>query len=78
MEEWNDGRVEEFDNSMIRQLEEWKDGRMEEWNETYQVCKNVKWGVKNSFFTKCILLFINNLQILRKSGMFVPFFASQK
>jgi hypothetical protein len=36
------------------------------------------WGVKNSFFTKRILLFINNSQILRKSGIFVPFFASQK
>jgi hypothetical protein len=37
-----------------------------------------RWGVKNSFFTKRILLFINNLQIFRKIGIFVRVFASQK
>ena len=36
MEEWKDGRLEECDNSTIRQfdngrMEEWKVGRMEEW-----------------------------------------------
>ena len=38
----------------------------------------VSWGVKHSFFTKRILLFINNLQIFGKTGIFVPVFASQK
>jgi hypothetical protein len=38
----------------------------------------VRWGVKNSFFTKRILLFINNLQIFRKSSIFVPVLAFQK
>ena len=31
-----------------------------------------RWVVKNSFFTKRILLYINNLQILGKKGIFVP------
>jgi len=38
----------------------------------------VRWGVKNSFFTKRILLFINNLQIFGKTGIFVPVLAFQK
>jgi len=43
-----------------------------------EIIKDVGWGVKNSFFAKRILLFINNLQILRKTGIFVPVFAFQK
>jgi len=34
--------------------------------------------LKIYFFTKRILLFINNLQIFGKAGIFVPVFASQK
>jgi len=37
-----------------------------------------RWGVENSFFTKHILLFINNLQIFEKNGLFVPFVAFLK
>jgi hypothetical protein len=37
--------------------------------------KPYRWGVKNSFFTKRLLLFINNLQIFGLTGIFVPVFA---
>jgi hypothetical protein len=38
MEEWKNGRMEECDNSTIRQ---WKNGRMEEWkNGRVEECSN--------------------------------------
>jgi hypothetical protein len=38
----------------------------------------ISWGVKNSFFTKRMLLFINNLQIFGKTDIFVPVCAFHK
>jgi hypothetical protein len=32
MKDWNDGMMEKFDNSTIRQLEKWNDGMVEWWN----------------------------------------------
>ena len=38
----------------------------------------VRWGVKNSFFTKRILLFINNLQIFGKKVFSFQFLLLKK